>query len=227
MAEAKPTEDPNTLSVSYDDIKGRGRPAGWTAEKHATHDETGAYVIWAPPAITGLALVPGEQINYRRDDDGNVLAYSKGPYEGGGLHIEPAVSVESEPEPEEPWEVPDDREITPGHPTPTSATPQPQAATTGLTPEPQASSTDGIVTLQDQSNTSPAGQGLDDLEAGELQAEAVEEATDDPTTIEGHEDDEVAYPVEGDNGWYELSDGNKVRGQKAAEKAQAKLDQQG
>jgi hypothetical protein len=166
------------LSLTYEDLDGGGRPAGWTVQKHADHAHNGMVVVFAPPAIAGLGLLPGQQVNYQRDDDGNVTAYSIGPVEGAE---------------------PTDKGA--GEATPTSATPQPQASSTGLTPEPQASSTDSEVTLQDQSNTDPTAKGATDIAQG--------------------------WPKEGDNGWWELSDGRKVRGENAAIEAQVELDEAG
>lgn len=210
-------ENPNELSISYDDLTGNGRPAGWTVEDHATHEDTGMVVVWAPPAIVGLGLLPGQQLNYRRDDDGNVLAYSKGPHDGDAANIVTPTG--------------DEREITPGHQTATSPTPQPQSNTTGLTPEPQADSTDSLVTDQDQSNTSPGGIGMDDVDAAAQASEAVIEATNDADDVdldaaENPEALTAGYPIEGDNGWYELSDGSKVRGKDNADEAQTALNAQ-
>lgn len=44
---------------------------------------------------------------------------------------------------------------------------------------------------------------------------------------EPDQEDPAAYPIHTHAGWYELSNGDKVRGKKAAEMAQAKLDKTG
>lgn len=91
--------------------------------------------------------------------------------------------------------------------TPTSETPEPQAASTGRTPEPQKSSTEEDTRAQDQSNFDGDASGEPD------------EAQVKPADVE--------FPVGGDGGWYELSNGKKIQGEEAAEKAQAKLDKKG
>lgn len=77
---------------------------------------------------------------------------------------------------------------------PVGTTPQPQAPSEHPTPEPQRASDEGETDGHDASHKDPA------------------KVTDQE------------WPKETGSGWYELSNGEKVRGQEDAEQAQAKLD---